>query len=65
MIIAQKKGDDDGEREGRERWRDGGRAVKGLTKLGSGKRRRGREQPKAKGRRFIGGGGGGGGRLPD
>ena len=41
--------------------RKGERAVKGLTKLGSGKRRRERE-PKAKGRRFIGGGGG---RLPD
>ena len=43
---------------------EGGRAVKGLTKLGSGKRRRKRgREPKAKGRRFIGGGGGG--RLPD
>ena len=49
MIRAQKKGDDDGEKE-EKRGEKGERAVKGLTKLGSGKRRK----EGAKGRRFIG-----------
>ena len=46
MIIAQKKGDDDGEREGGKEKREEERAVKGLTKLGSGKRRKGGREPK-------------------
>ena len=40
------------EERGRGRERKRGRAVKGLTKLGSGERR---ERQRAKGRRFIGG----------
>ena len=43
MIRAQKKGDDDGEKEEK---RGGREAVKGLTKLGSGKRRKGGREPK-------------------
>ena len=45
MIRAQKKGDDDGEKE-EKRGEKVGRAVKGLTKLGSGKRRKGGREPK-------------------